>query len=164
MTREEAYNRIDAIIAKHEIDDEYVTITNSMDYDALRMAREFLEYEPCEDCISRKQALEEIDRTVFCYTHQARQIIKDLPSVQPINRKQEEINQALWAENETLEVEIEKYKKAIEDIKAEIKAMMGEVRPFDGMDAVVYTRGFNDGIGSAVDVIDKHIADMRGEE
>lgn len=43
MTREEAYNRIDAIIAKHEIDDEYVTITNFMDYDALRLARKLLE-------------------------------------------------------------------------------------------------------------------------
>ncbi len=49
MTREEAYNRIDAIIAKNEIDDEYVTITNSMDYDALRMAREILEQEPCDE-------------------------------------------------------------------------------------------------------------------
>lgn len=43
MTREEAYNRIDAIIAKHEIDDEYVTITSILDYDALRMARKLLE-------------------------------------------------------------------------------------------------------------------------
>ena len=46
MTREEAYNRIDVIIAKHEIDDEYVTITNSKDYDALKMARKALEQEP----------------------------------------------------------------------------------------------------------------------
>lgn len=46
MTREEAYNRIDAIIAKYEIDDEYVTITNFKDYDALRIAREILEQEP----------------------------------------------------------------------------------------------------------------------
>lgn len=43
MTREEAYNRIDVIIAKHEIDDEYVTVTNEKDYDALRMARKALE-------------------------------------------------------------------------------------------------------------------------
>ena len=46
MTKEEAYNRIDAIIAKHEIDDEYVTITSAKDYDALRMARKVLEQEP----------------------------------------------------------------------------------------------------------------------
>ena len=51
MLREEAYNRIDAIIAKYEIDDEYVTITNSKDYDALRMARESLEQEPILDKI-----------------------------------------------------------------------------------------------------------------
>ena len=47
-----------------------------------------------EDCISRKQALEEINKTVFCYTHQARQIIKDLPSVQPIRPK------GKWIEHE----------------------------------------------------------------
>jgi len=49
MNREEAYNRIDAIIAKHEIDDEYVTITSALDYDALRFARKLLEQEHCED-------------------------------------------------------------------------------------------------------------------
>ena len=32
MTREEAWNRIDAIITKNEVDDEYVTITNGKDY------------------------------------------------------------------------------------------------------------------------------------
>ena len=51
--------------------------------DYLNYLIEVLEQEPCEDCISRKQALEEIDRTVFCYTHQARQIIEDLPPVTP---------------------------------------------------------------------------------
>lgn len=61
MTREEAYNRIDVIIAKYEIDDEYVTITNSKDYDALRMARELLEQEPCTDAISRQAVLEIMD-------------------------------------------------------------------------------------------------------
>lgn len=58
MTREEAYNRIDVIIAKNEIDDEYVTITNPKDYDALRIARKALEQEPCEDCISRQAVIE----------------------------------------------------------------------------------------------------------
>ena len=43
MTREEAYNRIDGIIEKHEVDDMYVTIINDKDYDALRMARKSLE-------------------------------------------------------------------------------------------------------------------------
>ena len=46
MTREEAWNRIDAIITKNEVDDEYVTITNGKDYDALRYARKVLEQEP----------------------------------------------------------------------------------------------------------------------
>ena len=48
MTNEEAWNRIDSIIAKYEIDDEYVTIINDKDYDALRMARKILESQPCE--------------------------------------------------------------------------------------------------------------------
>ena len=49
MTREEAWNRIDAIIEKHEVDDVYVTITNYKDYDALRLARKLLEQEHYED-------------------------------------------------------------------------------------------------------------------
>lgn len=53
MTRKESYNRIDAIIAKYEIDDEYVTITNSKDYDALRIARKALEQESSNDMVSR---------------------------------------------------------------------------------------------------------------
>ena len=55
MTREEAYNRIDAIIAKNEIDDDYVTITSVLDYDALRIARKALEQEPCDDCRNCKK-------------------------------------------------------------------------------------------------------------
>ena len=61
MTREEAYSRIDAIIAKYEIDEEYVTITNLKDYDALRMAREILEQEPCDDAISRQHITEQYE-------------------------------------------------------------------------------------------------------
>lgn len=49
MTGEEAWNRIDAIIEKHEVDDVYVTINNHKDYDALRFARKLLEQEHCED-------------------------------------------------------------------------------------------------------------------
>ena len=49
MTREEAWNRIDAIIEKHEVDDVYVTINNHKDYDALRFARKLLEQEPCDE-------------------------------------------------------------------------------------------------------------------
>lgn len=94
MTREQAYNRIDAIIAKHEIDDEYVTITNSMDYDALRMAREFLEYEPFEDCISREDALlcltgRDLPENRNEYIGIVNERLKGLPSIQPIRHKGE---------------------------------------------------------------------------
>ena len=56
MTREEAWNEIDAIIGKHEIDDEYVTITREQGYEALRVAREALEQQT-EDAISRQAVL-----------------------------------------------------------------------------------------------------------
>jgi len=49
MTREDAWNEIDAIIGKHEIDDEYVTITREQGYEALRVAREALEKKPIID-------------------------------------------------------------------------------------------------------------------
>ena len=47
--------------------------------------------------------------------------------------------------------------KVLEDIKTEAEAMITGVRPFDGMAAVIYTRGFNNGIGSVIDLIDKYI-------
>lgn len=88
MTREEAYNKIDAVFAKHEIDDEYVTITNSKDYDALRMARKLLEQEPrfivksdgtielinnCYDCIIRKPVVT-IDEHIVEITNREKEI------------------------------------------------------------------------------------------
>ena len=77
MTREEAYNRIDAIIAKHEIDDEYVTITNSKDYDALRMARELLEQEPILDKIRAEiNELSELDHAEPTYEDCKRDVLE----------------------------------------------------------------------------------------
>lgn len=87
MTREEAYNRIDAIIARHEIDDEYVTITSIKDYDALRMAREILGKEPSGDCISR-QAVLDCQRFIYDETGEELEVILaenvlNLPPVTP---------------------------------------------------------------------------------
>ena len=98
MTREEAYNRIDAIIAKHEIDDEYVTITSILDYDALRMARKALEQASCEDAISREDALMcltgEIKETDTIETIIARsgRRIRKLPPVTPQSKMGEWIS------------------------------------------------------------------------
>lgn len=88
MTREEAYNRIDAIIARHEIDDEYVTITSLLDYDALRMARKALEQATCEDAISRQAVLEYIEGSEAELGHSSEnelvcQYFKELPPVAP---------------------------------------------------------------------------------
>ena len=65
MTREEAWDRIDTIIAKHEVDDAYVTIINYKDFDALRLARKLLEQEPCEDAISRQAVLDLISKFIL---------------------------------------------------------------------------------------------------
>lgn len=81
MTREEAFNRIDAIIEKHEVDDVYVTITNFKDYDALRTARELLQQEPCEDVISREEAIDALNQSVNIL--EATDRIKDLSPAIP---------------------------------------------------------------------------------
>ena len=83
MTREEAYNRIDDIIAKHEL----VAIISRLDYDALRMAKEALAQKPCKDSISREDALlaltgewtEPSDELIHRFIRR----IKNLPPVTP---------------------------------------------------------------------------------
>lgn len=83
MKKEEAWNRIDAIITKNEVDDEYVTITNSKDYDALRYARKVLEQEPCEDAISRAEVLDLIDSKDTNY--EVRHFKEDVECLPPIS-------------------------------------------------------------------------------
>ena len=81
MTREEAWNRIDAIIEKHEVDDVYVTINNHKDYDALRFTRKLLEQEPCEDAIGRSDMLDAIGHGTTYTSEELQRIIKGLPPV-----------------------------------------------------------------------------------
>ena len=50
---------------------------------AINKAIKALEQQPCEDCISREEALNEINKKVLCYTYEARKIIENLPSVTP---------------------------------------------------------------------------------
>ena len=97
MTNEEAYNRIDAIIAKHEIDDEYVTITNKKDYDALRMARKALEQQSCGDAISRQAALNMQYRIDDSATLSTRDVINidDIEALPPVTAEQKI---AYWVE------------------------------------------------------------------
>lgn len=56
----------------------------------------------------------------------------------------------------------------LDKIRAEIEQMIAEsekaIKPFDGMEVVIYTKGFKDGIGSAIDVIDKYKAERVVEE
>lgn len=162
MTREEA-----KAILENDIVDGHVE-GNARFMDAFWMAVDALSQEICEDCISRQAAIEAFNLsektrkyggnhsgydTMMLYEIQ--DVLEDLPSVQPINRKQEEINQDLWVENETLEEEVEKYKKAIEDIKAEIK---------DQLEFYSQRREVSDGISIALEIINKHIAESENKK
>ncbi len=86
MTNEEAYNRIDAIIARHEIDDDYVTITSVLDYDALRLARKALEQESILD----KIRAEIIDKSYLSYDNNPRHIIDESWVLEIIDKYKEE--------------------------------------------------------------------------
>ena len=58
--------------------------------------------------------------------------------------------------------------EVLDKIRTEIEQMIAEsekaIRPFDGMEVVIYTKGFKDGIGSAIDVIDKYKAESEDKE
>ena len=70
MINEEARERLDIIITKHEIDDENVTITNERDYEAMRVAIKALEQQTCEDAISREALLEDLYKRDYTkFTH-----------------------------------------------------------------------------------------------
>lgn len=131
MTREEAFNRIDAIIEKHEVDDVYVTITNFKDYDALRMARELLEQKPCEDAISRQAVLDGIDTyinkaqsigTQDDFYSFAELVVKELPPVTP---QEPFMNKPCVAHQVCHEDKV----KVLDEISAEIE----EAQTYDGI-------------------------------
>ena len=92
MTRKEAWERIDIIITRHEVDDIYVTITKSKDYDALRTAREVLEQAPCDDAISRQElinwieSIQPMDGKELGVLFDVREHVKKLPSVVPTQK------------------------------------------------------------------------------
>lgn len=107
MNREDGYNRIDAIIAKYEIDEEPVTITSTLDYDALRMARKALEQQYCGDAISRQAVLDLVDSYSESQSNVedvTQDIISDivaLPSVNPQNCDKCEVgNPCLYCKHE----------------------------------------------------------------
>lgn len=80
MTREKAI-----LVLKAEWRSKETDFSDNVVREALDMAIKALEAEPCEDAISRQQALHEIS---FCGTgHKAMQIIAELPSVTPARPK-----------------------------------------------------------------------------
>ena len=56
----------------------------------------------------------------------------------------------------------------LEKIRAEIVQMNEDVSkmlmPFDGLEKLTYTTGFIDGLGSALDIIDKYMAESEDQE
>lgn len=87
MTREEAIAKIKhSIVSTRDCEGDYVRKFN----EALEMAIKALEQQPCEDCISRVQAIEEADKLCLETGYDNEKVegmLKDLPSVTPQPRK-----------------------------------------------------------------------------
>ena len=63
MTREEAKKWLNKLYARADITDEYGDMEDTQPYEeAVDMAIQALEQEPCEDCISRANALKAINK------------------------------------------------------------------------------------------------------
>lgn len=85
MINEEARERLDIIITRHEIDDENVTITNERDYEAMRVAIKALEQQTCEDAVSRQAVLDIFADNADAVRPYSKtwEEVKALPSVNP---------------------------------------------------------------------------------
>ena len=155
MTREEAINIMKVIV--HMLEEKYDTDRVE---DAVDMAIEALSAEPCEDCISRAEAIKAIEEygsvwmeyTEEMSIHQIAEralkaskqsmykILHDLPSIQPTTK-------------ENLAVPM----SVIEDIKAEIETDLS-MFCFDDW-------GNENGSWTAIkEIIDKHISERNDKE
>jgi rubrerythrin len=96
MTREEKISRLKDILSEINENDNAVCYLTSEDNELIESAIEALEQEPCEDAISRKEALEALEQEeplVWCdgadeiaaYNQWSSDVdtIKNIPSVQP---------------------------------------------------------------------------------
>ena len=87
MTREEHISNLEIIGC-----DGWTVTTEA--YKSLQFAIKALKQEPCEDCISRKDLLNEITEIDYgcnmdIFTNEVREIVNELPSVKPIRPKGE---------------------------------------------------------------------------
>ena len=95
MTREEAKAILENL--EYELSNQVASEYCRKKYEAIKMAIKALEQQPCEDCVSRKATLEELQAcvdtesiydennglTYICYDD-AVKFIEDLPSITPI--------------------------------------------------------------------------------
>lgn len=160
MTREEHISNLETIGC-----DGWTVTTEA--YKSLQFAIKALKQEPCEDCISRKAALDLFEQIKEEYPkiYTAIEVsIRLLPSVTP-NPK--EIYNKGWedgAEATAYHVELCEEENptiplsVIEDIKANIKLAKYASKDMPER-ALIYSNGWDDALDVAIDVIDKHIAE-----
>ena len=84
MTREEAKNWLNKLYARADITDEYGDAEDVQPYEeAINMAINSLEQEPCEDVIGRLDMLDAIGHGTTYTSEDLQKIIKGLPPVNP---------------------------------------------------------------------------------
>ena len=103
------------------------------------------ETDPCEDCISREDALlcltgRDLPENRNEYIGIVNERLKGLPSVQPIS------------------------KSVIEDIKADIADFMAKIPALGNCKEGWHNAGQRIGLEQACEIIDKHIAEMEDKE
>ena len=169
MTREEAikYGKNILIVANEENDADAIDFT--------KMAIAALEQEPCEDCISRAEAIKALEynlsveadggfdkyRTVIkdllnaIYNTQ-KKAIEDLPSVQPKG-----IYNKGWEDG--AKAAAYHYELCIEEIKADIAEFMAKIPALGNCKEGWHNSGQRIGIEQACEIIDNHIAESEGK-
>ena len=106
MTNEEAIKLLNDITSYCDFTDEYGDMINSDSYyEALDLAIKALEQQPCEDCISREDAIR-IASINSMPVNECVRLIKELPSVTP-KYTDEEIDRAQAVEQTYIDKMVE---------------------------------------------------------
>ena len=144
MTIEEAKSCICTIKMLQRLAYNIHGVMDVIDADNCKKIIKALEQEPCEDCISREQAINVLSdalKGVFVeHEDVAEKILSKVPSVTP----QPFINKPCVSEGVCREDKIQ----VLDKIRTEIKAMSGDVET----------------LSDVLDVIDKHLQEIESEE
>ena len=102
------YQHVIAITSSGQEEEMYLVDDKWHIVDGVRIPIEFVVFwhekreqptvEMAEDCVSREQAINEINKKVLCHTYEAREIIENLPSVQPQPKRGKWIDTGMWLE------------------------------------------------------------------